>query len=57
MPTWDQFMTPVLLPLVDGQVRQRRELQDLIAVTEQLTDQQRSETLASGQSKFHNRIG
>ena len=57
MPTWDQFMVPVLEILSDGNVRGRRELYDLIANATRLTDEQRVETLNSGQLKFENRIG
>lgn len=38
MPTWDQFMVPVLRVLTDGQVRRRRELYSLVADAEQLTE-------------------
>jgi restriction system protein len=57
MPTWDQFMVPVLEILSDGNVRGRRELYDLIANATHLSDEQRAETLNSGQLKFENRIG
>ncbi len=57
MPTWDQFMAPVLNALLDGEVRRRRELYELLADTLRLTSEERAETLNSGQLKFHNRIG
>lgn len=57
MPTWDEFMVPVLEILSDGNVRGRRELYDLIANATHLSDEQRAETLNSGQLKFENRIG
>jgi restriction system protein len=57
MPTWDQYMVPVLEILSDGNVRGRRELYDLIANATHLSDEQRAETLNSGQLKFENRIG
>lgn len=57
IPRWDQFMVPVLRSLLDGQTRGRRELHTLIADAERLTEEQRSETLASGDLRFENRIG
>lgn len=57
MPTWDQYMVPVLKALSDGEVRSRRELYDLVAQLVRLTEDQRSEALNSGQLKFENRIG
>ncbi|CAG4900052.1 restriction endonuclease [Acidithrix sp. C25] len=57
MPTWDRYMVPVLESLSDGNVRGRRELYDLVANAISLTDEQRAETLNSGQLKFENRIG
>ena len=57
MPSWDQFMVPVLGILSDGNVRGRRELYDLVANATNLSDGQRTETLNSGQLKFENRIG
>lgn len=56
-PTWDQLMAPALRALLDGQVHRRRELHDLIAESEHLTAEQRSETLTSGQLRFENRVG
>jgi restriction system protein len=57
MPTWDQFMIPVLTALSDDHTRGRRELYDLVAELVHLTDAQRVETLNSGQLKYENRIG
>ena len=57
MPTWEEFLVPVLQVLSDGQQRGRREMFHLAAAQVGLTDQQLSEVLASGQTKANNRIG
>ena len=56
MPTWDQFMVPILKALSDGKIRSRRELYDLVARDTRLTDEQRSEVLDSGEPRYENRI-
>lgn len=57
MPTWEEFMVPILRVLSDGQVRSRREIRPLVASAAGLTEAQRDETLASGQPTHENRIG
>jgi restriction system protein len=57
MPTWHEFMIPVLTVLSDNHARGRRELNDLVASHIGLTDAQRAETLDSGQLMYENRIG
>ena len=57
MPTWDGFMAPVLRQLLPGAVIKRRDLEELVIAAEQLTDEERAETLSSGQLKYRNRIG
>ncbi len=57
IPTWDAFMAPVLRVMTDGAVRKRRELYTMVADAELLGDEDRAETLQSGQLKFENRIG
>lgn len=57
MPTWQQFMAPVLRALLDGRPVKRRELYEVVAADVGITDEQRAELLASGQVKFENRIG
>ena len=37
MPSWDQFMAPVLRILTDGQMRQRRDLHARLADDMRLT--------------------
>ena len=56
LPTWDQFMVPILRVLSDGQVRNRRELYDLVARDTHLSDDQRAEVLDSGERRYENRI-
>lgn len=57
LPTWEEFMVPILRVLGDGEQRQLRivfaDVKDHLA----LTDEQRAETVSSGQSKAENRIG
>lgn len=57
MPTWQQFMAPVLRVLLDGRPIRRRELYELVADEARISEEQRSELLSSGQVKFENRIG
>lgn len=56
MPTWDQFMGPMLDVLADGQRRRLRELVTLLS-EQVLTHEQMAERLPSGNSKADNRIG
>lgn len=55
MPTWDEFMTPMLRLLSDGEIRSLRDLRDGLASG--LTEEQRAERLPSGSPKSDNRIG
>ena len=56
LPTWDQFMVPVLRVLSDGQVLNRRELYDSVARDTHLSDELRAEVLDSGERRYENRI-
>ena len=56
IPTWDQFMRPMLELLSDGQTRRLRELVSSLA-DQVLTAEQLAERLPSGDSKADNRIG
>lgn len=56
MPTWDEFMVPMLGLLADGQIRPLREIRDRL-MDSTLTDDQRAAVLPSGQPKADNRIG
>ena len=51
MPTWEEFMVPVLQVLSDGRVRTRREMYTDVADHLGLSESQRAETLSSGQRK------
>lgn len=57
LPTWDDFMAPVLRVLSDGEERRLRELRDQVAKAEGLTDEQLAAVLPTGQSTADNRIG
>jgi restriction system protein len=57
MPTWDQFMAPVLTVMSDGAVRGIREIRTAASQAERLTEAQLDELLPSGQRKAENRIG
>jgi restriction system protein len=57
MPTWDEFMVPVLRVLADGGVRALREIRDATTAAVGLSDDQLAEESASGYSKATNRIG
>ncbi|MGX6510105.1 restriction endonuclease [Rhodococcus sp. SJ-2] len=57
MPVWSGFLTPVLEVLADGATWRKRELHEAVADHVGLTAEQRAEALASGQSRFDNRIG
>jgi restriction system protein len=56
MPTWDQFMIPVLKILSDGEIKSRRNLYGLVAKDVELTEDQRAEVLDSGELRYENRI-
>ncbi len=57
MPNWEGFMAPVLAVMADGMVRNRREINEAVAVHAALSEHDLAETLGSGQAKFANRIG
>lgn len=57
LPSWEEFALPVLKVLSDGNVRTLRELRKEVADFTQLDDEQRSQSLPSGQSRADNRIG
>lgn len=56
LPTWDQFMIPMLNLLADGRQRRLREMVSSLA-DEVLTPDQLAERLPSGNAKADNRIG
>lgn len=57
LPNWEGFMAPVLAVMSDGNVRNRREINEAVAVQAALSEDDLAETLGSGQPKFANRIG
>ena len=57
MPTWQQFLVPVLETLQDGQTRRLRDLYGLVADRVALTDDQRADVLTSGMLRHQDRIG
>ena len=57
MPNWEGFMAPVLAVMAEGNVRNRREINEAVAVQAALSEDDLAETLGSGQPKFANRIG
>ena len=57
MPTWEQFLVPVLKVLNDGRERSRREMNTEVADAVGLTKLDRAEALNSGQLRYSNRIG
>jgi len=57
MPTWEEFISPTLRAMADGVTRTRREIHPVVADEAQLSEFQRSISLASGQLLYANRIG
>jgi restriction system protein len=57
LPSWEDFAVPVLTVLSDGVTRTLRDLRKDVSELTGLTDDQRSQTLPSGQSRAENRIG
>lgn len=57
LPTWEGFLLPTLYVLSNGETHQLRALFAAVQDHLQLTDDQRWETVGSGQSKAENRIG
>jgi restriction system protein len=57
MPTWQQFMVPVLEVLLNGETRRLRDIYTLVADHVALTDSQRAEAISSGMLRHHDRIG
>lgn len=54
---WESFIIPTLQVMSDGAVRHRRQFEPLVADLMELSEEQREETIPSGQKKFENRIG
>ncbi len=56
VPDFQSMMKPLLTLLQDGAPRTHRELKELLAKSMRLSDQDRAETLSSGQARFDNRF-
>jgi len=57
IPSWHEFLRPVLEVLADGQVWRKRDMERAVASLAGLTEDQLAETLESGQARAINRIG
>ena len=57
LPRWDEFMKPILQVQGDGEVRNRRQIFQVVADHVALSDDDRRVTLLSGQPAYENRIG
>lgn len=57
LPSWEEFMVPVLTVLADRQTRTLREMRLEVADRVALTPEQRAVALSSGQPQADNRIG
>ena len=57
IPTWTGFLVPLLAVLSDGNVWRRRDLYAAVADHMELTEEQRAESVSSGQSRVVSRIG
>lgn len=54
---WNGYMVPVLETLSDGREWSRRDLIDEVAASSGVTDDEKLETISSGQLLYSNRIG
>lgn len=57
VPKYDEFMPSIIRCLGDGKVHSLKQLTEYCADEFQLSETDRAETLSSGQSKLHNRVG
>jgi restriction system protein len=56
LPQWHGFIDPVLRIMVDGQIRRNVEIRTAVADRTGLSEDDRAETLPSGESRWANRI-
>lgn len=56
MLTWDQFLTPVLRVLSDGEVWRRKDVRNQVQNDEGVTDAERKELMSSGERRVVNRV-
>src|SRR5690606_28639299 len=57
IPTWHEFMAPILRAMSDGSVRDRSEITEAAADDVHLTETDRAVTLTTGQPMYANRVG
>lgn len=57
VPKYDEFMPTIIKFLGDGKTHSIKEITDYCAVEFKLSDEDRAETISSGQSKLVNRVG
>ena len=53
--TWDEFLTPCLSVLADGETRRRREILLAAADNMKISDEERAMTISSGEARYLNR--
>jgi len=56
LPQWSGFLDPALQVMLDGQVRRNLEIRAAVADRTGLTDEDRAETMPSGEAKWISRI-
>ena len=57
MPNWEEFISPTLRVMSDGQTRSRREIYPAVADEVGLSEAQKAASFDSGQEVYANRIG
>ena len=53
--TWDEFLTPCLSVLADGEIRRRRDVLLAAADIMEISDEERAVTISSGEARYVNR--
>ncbi|WP_218713020.1 restriction endonuclease [Arthrobacter sp. BF1] len=56
LPQWHGFVDSVLRLMVDGQIRRNVEIRNLVAERTELSEEDRAETMSSGEARWANRI-
>lgn len=54
--TWDEYLIPCLSVLADGEIRRRRDVVAAAADYMELSDEERAETISSGEARYLNRL-
>lgn len=57
IPKWHEFMAPILRVMADGQARGRSEIAELAADEADVSADERTVTLTTGQATYANRVG